>query len=72
MSTVKFSDAKTIYFQYLSEIEMNRIVSDIMFGNINEKEVRALINHQQKVSRTLLLQIKSANIEIKIMTSCVT
>ena len=44
VSTVKFSDAKTIYFQYLSEIEMNRIVSDIMFGNINEKEVLALKN----------------------------
>ena len=36
---LKFSDAKGVYFQKLNEIEMNRIVSDILFSRVNEAEI---------------------------------
>ncbi len=36
---LRFSDAKNIYIQKLSEIEMNRTVSDILFSRVNEAEI---------------------------------
>ena len=36
---LKFSDAKGVYFQKLNEIEMNRIVSDILFSRVNESQI---------------------------------
>ena len=40
----KFSDAKILYHQLLEEIEMNRVVSDIMFANIKEVDILKLKN----------------------------
>ena len=36
---LKFSDAKSVYFQNLNEIEMNKAVSDILFSRVNESEI---------------------------------
>ena len=36
---LKFSDAKSVYFQELNEIEMNKAVSDILFSRVNESEI---------------------------------
>ena len=36
---LKFSDAKSVYFQNLNEIEMNKAVSDILFSIVNESEI---------------------------------
>ena len=39
-----FSDAKIIYHQLLEEIEMNKVVADIMFANIKEVDILKLKN----------------------------
>ena len=36
---LKFSDAKSVYFQKLNVIEMNKAVSDILFSRVNESEI---------------------------------
>ena len=36
---LKFSDAKSVYFQELNEIEMNKAVSDILFSRVNESQI---------------------------------
>ena len=41
---LKFSDAKSVYFQKLNEIEMNKAVSDIMFSRVNEAEIISFQN----------------------------
>ena len=42
VSNLKFSDAKDIYYNTLNEVKMNKIVSDVLFARLNEKE---LISH---------------------------
>ena len=39
---LKFSDAKSVYFQKLNEVEMNRTVSDILFSRLKETEIISL------------------------------
>ena len=41
---LKFSDAKSVYFQKLNEIEMNKAVSDILFSRVNEAEIISFQN----------------------------
>ena len=41
---LKFSDAKSVYFQNLNEIEMNKAVSDILFSRVNEAEIISFQN----------------------------
>ena len=43
ISTLKFSDAKYIYYQNLEEMEMNKITGDILFARVKEIEI---ISHQ--------------------------
>tara|TARA_B100001564_G_scaffold349556_1_gene352816 strand:- start:245 stop:931 length:687 start_codon:yes stop_codon:yes gene_type:complete len=68
---LKFSDAKSIYYDKLNEIEMNKITSDILFAKVKEIELIRLQNTnilneniekcENKISRILsaneLLQI---------------
>ena len=68
---LKFSDAKTIYYQKLNEIEMNKVTSDILFAKITDIQLIRNTNArtleedidkcEKKVSRKLfsdeLLQI---------------
>ena len=44
VSSIKFSEAKSIYQEYLKEIEMTKNTSEIMFGNIKENEILKIKN----------------------------
>ena len=41
---LKFSDAKSIYYQSLKEIEMNKVSSDVMFSKVRTSEIITLQN----------------------------
>ena len=60
---LKFSDAKSIYYQSLKEIEMNKVSSDVMFSKVRTSEIITLQNtdilkqniekYEQKIMKNL-------------------
>ena len=54
VSKIKFSNAKSIYYQFLNEIEMNKTVSEIMYGDIKDEDalkIRDISGLKEKIEK---------------------
>jgi hypothetical protein len=54
VSKIKFSNAKSIYYQFLNEIEMNKTISEIMYGDIKDEDalkIRDISGLKEKIEK---------------------
>jgi len=54
ISKIKFSNAKSIYYQFLDEIEMNKTISEIMYGDIKDEDalkIRDISGLKEKIEK---------------------
>ena len=54
VSKIKFSNAKPIYYQFLNEIEMNKTISEIMYGDIKDEDalkIRDISGLKEKIEK---------------------